>query len=160
MPACPALSPDPLELCPLSAADSSLPASPPPPAPSEPGRLAFNVVSSTVTQLSWAEPAETNGEITAYEVCYGLVNEDSRKDLDLSFCPQGGGKEWEEVTASRAVDEPICLTAWGIVRSVVRFGLSCIPKPGPEAPRAGRDGGPEIIYVQWGHRSRAACPRR
>ncbi|XP_007454400.1 PREDICTED: integrin beta-4 [Lipotes vexillifer] len=46
--------------------------------PSEPGRLAFNVVSSTVTQLSWAEPAETNGEITAYEVCYGLVNEDSR----------------------------------------------------------------------------------
>ncbi|XP_033294394.1 integrin beta-4 isoform X4 [Orcinus orca] len=49
-----------------------------PEAPSEPGRLAFNVVSSTVTQLSWAEPAETNGEITAYEVCYGLVNEDSR----------------------------------------------------------------------------------
>lgn len=33
-----------------------------------------------VTQLSWAEPAETNGEITAYEVCYGLVNEDNRKD--------------------------------------------------------------------------------
>ncbi|XP_036612610.1 integrin beta-4 isoform X1 [Trichosurus vulpecula] len=46
--------------------------------PSEPGRLAFNVVSSTVTQLSWAEPAETNGEITAYEVCYGLVNEDNK----------------------------------------------------------------------------------
>ncbi|XP_049716135.1 integrin beta-4 isoform X2 [Elephas maximus indicus] len=46
--------------------------------PSEPGRLAFNVVSSTVTQLSWAEPAETNGEITAYEVCYGPVNEDNR----------------------------------------------------------------------------------
>ncbi|KAM9209108.1 integrin beta-4 isoform 2-T3 [Dugong dugon] len=45
--------------------------------PSEPGRLAFNVVSSTVTQLSWAEPAETNGEITAYEVCYGPVNEDN-----------------------------------------------------------------------------------
>uniref|UniRef100_A0A8D0KX72 Integrin beta n=1 Tax=Strix occidentalis caurina TaxID=311401 RepID=A0A8D0KX72_STROC len=34
--------------------------------PSEPGRL-----------LSWAEPAETNGEITAYEVSYGLVNEDN-----------------------------------------------------------------------------------
>lgn len=50
------------------------------PVPSEPGRLAFNVVSSTVTQLSWAEPAETNGEITAYEVCYGLVNEDNSKD--------------------------------------------------------------------------------
>ncbi|XP_007099813.2 integrin beta-4 isoform X3 [Physeter macrocephalus] len=49
-----------------------------PEVPSEPGRLAFNVVSSTVTQLSWAEPAETNGEITAYEVCYGLVNEDNR----------------------------------------------------------------------------------
>lgn len=48
--------------------------------PSEPGRLAFNVVSSTVTQLSWAEPAETNGEITAYEVCYGLVNDDNRKN--------------------------------------------------------------------------------
>ncbi|XP_054987109.1 integrin beta-4 isoform X2 [Sorex araneus] len=46
--------------------------------PSEPGRLAFNVVSPTVTQLSWAEPAEPNGEITAYEVCYGLVNEDNR----------------------------------------------------------------------------------
>lgn len=53
--------------------------------PSEPGRLAFNVVSSTVTQLSWAEPAETNGEITAYEVCYGLVNEDNRED-----CHRGG----------------------------------------------------------------------
>uniref|UniRef100_A0A8C5R2Y5 Integrin beta n=1 Tax=Leptobrachium leishanense TaxID=445787 RepID=A0A8C5R2Y5_9ANUR len=46
--------------------------------PSEPGRLAFNVISSTVTQLSWAEPAETNGDITAYEVTYGLVNEDNR----------------------------------------------------------------------------------
>ncbi|KAM6163519.1 LOW QUALITY PROTEIN: integrin beta-4 [Rhynchocyon petersi] len=46
--------------------------------PSEPGRLAFNVVSSTVTQLSWAEPAETNGEITAYEVCYCPVNEDNK----------------------------------------------------------------------------------
>ncbi|XP_054831784.1 integrin beta-4 isoform X1 [Eublepharis macularius] len=46
--------------------------------PSEPGRLAFNVVSSTVTQLSWAEPAETNGLITAYEVTYGLVNEENR----------------------------------------------------------------------------------
>ncbi|XP_034264533.1 integrin beta-4-like isoform X2 [Pantherophis guttatus] len=46
--------------------------------PSEPGRLAFNVISSTVTQLSWAEPAETNGIITAYEVSYGLVNEENR----------------------------------------------------------------------------------
>ncbi|XP_077315804.1 integrin beta-4 isoform X2 [Lithobates pipiens] len=46
--------------------------------PSEPGRLAFNVISSTVTQLSWAEPAETNGNITAYEVNYGMVNEDNQ----------------------------------------------------------------------------------
>nr|XP_020660743.1 integrin beta-4 isoform X2 [Pogona vitticeps] len=46
--------------------------------PSEPGRLAFNVISSTVTQLSWAEPAETNGVITAYEVGYGPVNEENR----------------------------------------------------------------------------------
>ncbi|XP_006886431.1 PREDICTED: integrin beta-4 [Elephantulus edwardii] len=46
--------------------------------PSEPGRLAFNVVSPTVTQLSWAEPAETNGDITAYEVCYCPVNEDNK----------------------------------------------------------------------------------
>ncbi|XP_032067171.1 integrin beta-4 isoform X1 [Thamnophis elegans] len=46
--------------------------------PSEPGRLAFNVISSTVTQLSWAEPAETNGMIRAYEVSYGLVNEENR----------------------------------------------------------------------------------
>lgn len=49
--------------------------------PSEPGRLAFNVVSSTVTQLSWAEPAETNGVITAYEVSYGLVNDENGKLL-------------------------------------------------------------------------------
>ncbi|OCT62976.1 integrin beta-4 isoform X1 [Xenopus laevis] len=46
--------------------------------PSEPGRLAFNVISSTVTQLSWAEPAETNGDITAYEVSYAMVNEDNK----------------------------------------------------------------------------------
>ncbi|XP_075205731.1 integrin beta-4 isoform X3 [Anomaloglossus baeobatrachus] len=46
--------------------------------PSEPGRLAFNVISSTVTQLSWAEPAETNGNIMAYEVNYGMVNEDNQ----------------------------------------------------------------------------------
>ncbi|XP_039596434.1 integrin beta-4 isoform X3 [Polypterus senegalus] len=46
--------------------------------PSEPGRLAFNVMSSTVTQLSWAEPAETNGDITAYEVTYTPINEDNK----------------------------------------------------------------------------------
>jgi len=59
--------------------------------PSEPGRLAFNVVSSTVTQLSWAEPAETNGVITAYEVSYGLVNEDNGK---CSFSGQGSSTSW------------------------------------------------------------------
>lgn len=85
MPVCPACPLPPGSL-PSSAADRSLPAPPrPPPVPSEPGRLAFNVVSSTVTQLSWAEPAETNGEITAYEVCYGLVNEDNREP------PSAGG---------------------------------------------------------------------
>uniref|UniRef100_A0A3B4BB12 Integrin beta n=1 Tax=Periophthalmus magnuspinnatus TaxID=409849 RepID=A0A3B4BB12_9GOBI len=44
--------------------------------PGEPGRLAFNVISPTVTQLSWAEPAETNGNITAYEVIYTPINDD------------------------------------------------------------------------------------
>ena len=86
--------------------------------PSEPGRLAFNVVSSTVTQLSWAEPAETNGEITAYEVCYGLVNEDNRKGPPSPSAPReavgwGGCGEREEVTAPRSVDESPCLVAWG-----------------------------------------------
>ncbi|KAJ8334079.1 hypothetical protein SKAU_G00397180 [Synaphobranchus kaupii] len=46
--------------------------------PSEPGRLAFNVICPTVTQLSWAEPAETNGLITAYEVIYIPIDEDSK----------------------------------------------------------------------------------
>ncbi|KAM9424577.1 integrin beta-4 isoform 2-T2 [Pholidichthys leucotaenia] len=47
-------------------------------APGEPGRLAFNVISPTVTQLSWAEPAETNGNITAYEVMYTPINDDMK----------------------------------------------------------------------------------
>uniref|UniRef100_A0A3B4E937 Integrin beta n=1 Tax=Pygocentrus nattereri TaxID=42514 RepID=A0A3B4E937_PYGNA len=46
--------------------------------PSEPGRLAFNVIGPTVTQLSWAEPAEPNGVITEYEVVYTPINEDSK----------------------------------------------------------------------------------
>lgn len=62
-----------------------------------------------MTQLSWAEPAETNGEITAYEVCYGLVNEDNRKDWVLIRAPEivregqrmGGGP------IVRAVGEPL-----------------------------------------------------
>uniref|UniRef100_A0A3P8Z4N8 Integrin beta n=1 Tax=Esox lucius TaxID=8010 RepID=A0A3P8Z4N8_ESOLU len=47
--------------------------------PSEPGRLAFNVISPTVTQVSWAEPAEPNGVITAYEVIYTPINEDNKQ---------------------------------------------------------------------------------
>ncbi|XP_042363419.1 integrin beta-4 isoform X2 [Plectropomus leopardus] len=46
--------------------------------PGEPGRLAFNVISPTVTQLSWAEPAETNGNITAYEVVYTPIDDDMK----------------------------------------------------------------------------------
>ncbi|RVE59233.1 hypothetical protein OJAV_G00186270 [Oryzias javanicus] len=46
--------------------------------PGEPGRLAFNVISPTVTQVSWAEPAETNGVITAYEVLYTPINDDQK----------------------------------------------------------------------------------
>lgn len=65
--------------------------------PSEPGRLAFNVVSSTVTQLSWAEPAETNGEITAYEVSYGLVNEDNSKS---SFAVWGSSRNRRALSTS------------------------------------------------------------
>uniref|UniRef100_A0A8D0AD78 Integrin beta n=1 Tax=Sander lucioperca TaxID=283035 RepID=A0A8D0AD78_SANLU len=48
--------------------------------PGEPGRLAFNVISPTVTQVSWAEPAETNGNITAYEVIYTPID-DARKPV-------------------------------------------------------------------------------
>ncbi|XP_076027925.1 integrin beta-4 isoform X2 [Genypterus blacodes] len=43
--------------------------------PGEPGRLAFNVISPTVTQVSWAEPAETNGKITNYEVIYTPIDD-------------------------------------------------------------------------------------
>ncbi|CAB1311821.1 unnamed protein product [Coregonus sp. 'balchen'] len=51
--------------------------------PSEPGRLAFNVISPTVTQVSWAEPAETNGVITAYEVLYTPINDDTTKKVKI-----------------------------------------------------------------------------
>uniref|UniRef100_A0A3B5QEX9 Integrin beta n=1 Tax=Xiphophorus maculatus TaxID=8083 RepID=A0A3B5QEX9_XIPMA len=47
-------------------------------APGEPGRLAFNVISPTVTQVSWAEPAETNGDITAYEVIYTPIDDEMK----------------------------------------------------------------------------------
>uniref|UniRef100_UPI00358F1D7F integrin beta-4 n=1 Tax=Myxine glutinosa TaxID=7769 RepID=UPI00358F1D7F len=43
--------------------------------PSEPGRLAFTIVSSTTLQLSWGEPPETNGVIKGYEITYTLINE-------------------------------------------------------------------------------------
>ncbi|XP_044035313.1 integrin beta-4 isoform X2 [Siniperca chuatsi] len=46
--------------------------------PGEPGRLAFNVISPTVTQISWAEPAETNGIITAYEVIYTPIDDEQK----------------------------------------------------------------------------------
>uniref|UniRef100_A0A672P4I4 Integrin beta n=1 Tax=Sinocyclocheilus grahami TaxID=75366 RepID=A0A672P4I4_SINGR len=46
--------------------------------PGEPGRLAFNVISPTVTQVSWAEPAETNGVITSYEVIYTPIDENKK----------------------------------------------------------------------------------
>lgn len=46
--------------------------------PGEPGRLAFNVISPTVTQVSWAEPAQTNGNITAYEVIYTPIDDNSK----------------------------------------------------------------------------------
>ncbi|TRY64974.1 hypothetical protein DNTS_024646 [Danionella cerebrum] len=46
--------------------------------PGEPGRLAFNVISPTVTQISWAEPAETNGVITSYEVIYTPIDENKK----------------------------------------------------------------------------------
>lgn len=52
--------------------------------PGEPGRLAFNVISSTVTQLSWGEPAETNGDITAYEVIYIPIDDELSKRLKSS----------------------------------------------------------------------------
>ncbi|KAL3046017.1 hypothetical protein OYC64_004096 [Pagothenia borchgrevinki] len=53
--------------------------------PGEPGRLAFNVISPTVTQVSWGEPAETNGNITAYEVIYTPIGEDTK--------PEGAAKK-------------------------------------------------------------------
>ncbi|XP_072339033.1 integrin beta-4 isoform X3 [Scyliorhinus torazame] len=46
--------------------------------PNEPGRLAFNVISPTVTQLSWAEPSEANGEIIEYEVTYAVVTDENK----------------------------------------------------------------------------------
>lgn len=56
------------------------------PVPGEPGRLAFNVISPTVTQVSWAEPAETNGNITAYEVIYTPINDEKSKKFTLKWC--------------------------------------------------------------------------
>ncbi|KAM7382127.1 hypothetical protein PAMA_012816 [Pampus argenteus] len=53
--------------------------------PGEPGRLAFNVISPTVTQVSWGEPAETNGNITAYEVIYTPIDDELK--------PVGPGKK-------------------------------------------------------------------
>lgn len=55
--------------------------------PGEPGRLAFNVISPTVTQVSWAEPAETNGVITSYEVIYIPIDEDKSRSLKKLLRP-------------------------------------------------------------------------
>lgn len=104
-----------------------------------------------MTQLSWAEPAETNGEITAYEVCYGLVNEDNRKDLDPS-CPgtagRGGGKKQEGggfiPVGGRALQvwllrhHQVCGQVWA----------GHIPRRSPEARGPGGDRRREID-VQW-----------
>lgn len=56
-----------------------------PAVPGEPGRLAFNVISPTVTQVSWAEPAETNGNITAYEVIYTPIDDEQSKHFGLKW---------------------------------------------------------------------------
>ncbi len=53
--------------------------------PGEPGRLAFNVISPTVTQVSWAEPAETNGVITSYEVIYTPIDEKKSTSPKILF---------------------------------------------------------------------------
>lgn len=60
-----------------------------------------------MTQLSWAEPAETNGEITAYEVCYGLVNEDNRKDQIFR-----ASWRWRGVEMEGGVGSATFLAAW------------------------------------------------
>ncbi|XP_039991234.1 integrin beta-4 isoform X2 [Xiphias gladius] len=52
--------------------------------PGEPGRLAFNVIGPTVTQISWAEPPDAYGNITAYEVIYTPIDDDQK--------PVGGAK--------------------------------------------------------------------
>lgn len=90
--------------------------------PSEPGRLAFNVVSSTVTQLSWAEPAETNGDITAYEVSYGPVNEDNGKSTFLGQSSQAEGLQdtscrvgWFQAAAA----EHVSFENWDLDRSLL-----------------------------------------
>ncbi|XP_043958074.1 integrin beta-4 isoform X1 [Gambusia affinis] len=46
--------------------------------PGEPSRLAFNVISPTVTQVSWGEPAEPNGDITAYELIYTPIDDEMK----------------------------------------------------------------------------------
>jgi hypothetical protein len=88
-----------------------------------------------VTQLSWAEPAETNGEITAYEVCYGLVNEDNRKD---QIFPASWRRR--DMEAEGGVGYCVISAVWAplsqsslrhctfILFILVRFVLVCIPR--------------------------------
>ncbi|KAI4556847.1 hypothetical protein MJT46_020034, partial [Ovis ammon polii x Ovis aries] len=125
--------------------------------PSEPGRLAFNVVSSTVTQLSWAEPAETNGEITAYEVCYGLVNEDNRPIGPMKKVLVDGPKKRTLLIENLRESQPYRYTVkarngagWGPEREAI-INLATQPKrpmsseQGAGRHRVDRDGqGPEI----------------
>lgn len=74
-----------------------------------------------MTQLSWAEPSETNGEITAYEVCYGLVNEDNRKAP-----PSAPGVTAVEGEGPKVGGRPHCPAQWMspyIWSPEVSFGL-------------------------------------
>lgn len=103
-----------------------------------------------MTQLSWAEPAETNGEITAYEVCYGLVNEDNRKSLDPS-CPQGQ-QPWKG-RGQRAGRRPCCPDQWmSPLMLAVTFGQG-------QASRAGGVGGLRL-YMHSGLMGRGTFPYR
>lgn len=95
--ACPAPAPPrTLPSCPLLTALFLHPSAPPSAQRARASGLQRRLLHQT--QLSWAESAETNGEITAYEVCYGLVNEDNRKgSASPSVSREGRG----------------CLVAWG-----------------------------------------------
>lgn len=105
-----------------------------------------------MTQLSWAEPAETNGEITAYEVCYGLVNEDNRKDRIFLASWRRRGVETEGVQGlchfwafgplcpSQAVSLRHCMYALFLF-VLFQLALVCIPLRFCVFPRVTGPGG-------------------